>query len=144
MAQVANITKRGDRLSVVPHKGIQMVEVATATALTGFSEVLAVVRSPNLWNGAARTNNGEHLFFLVDGMEDPEHGVGRGFFAEMLRSEVRPARAVLEAHNAHAILGTTERPARGVGFSKDADINVMVRAVMPDGTSMDYMVDRWE
>lgn len=104
-------------------------------------EVTGIATSPNTW-GNKRPEAGDHTFFLLRGAADGSKGRGRGFFAEMLKGELRPVRSVMEAYAATAAIeeaiGT---PAAGLGFIADRSWNLRLR-VTTDAGSQDYLIDR--
>jgi hypothetical protein len=108
-----------------------------------FVPVQAFVTSPNLWGAAPMPHHGRHVFALLEGCKDGQEGVGRGFFTESLRSELRPVRAVLEAYAAGASIEAVERPACGLGFSDQAPWDLTVRVTGPAGVAT-YVIDRAE
>jgi hypothetical protein len=133
MVKVATFTyPQGDR--VIP----------TNTYLSGrwnirdFAPVTAIVPSPNTWNGSDRNL---HHFLLLEGCKDLTH-VGRGFFTEMLKSEYRPIRSVLEAHMAQAQI-TGEADACGIGINPDGTGNLTLK-VKGKAMSGVYKIDRWD
>ena len=63
-------------------------------------KVNGITSSPNLWGAKPYTQNGTHIFFLLDGVRDTSEGEGRGFFNEMLKQELRPIRRTLELFTA--------------------------------------------
>jgi hypothetical protein len=106
--------------------------------------VTAVVRSPNLWGDRPLEQHGQHVFFLMRGCRDTQEGVGRGFFTEMLRSDLRPVRSVLEAYAASAAIdGTQEASACGVGISNSSTGGITLRVTGPNGRAI-YKLDRWD
>jgi len=103
--------------------------------------VTAAVTSPNLWGKPPLEQHGKHAFFLLDGCWDTQQGVGRGFFVETLKSDLRPVRSVLEAYNASAeIAGAESATACGIGISKEGTGNLTVRV---NGQAI-YTIDRWD
>ena len=111
-----------------------------------FVKVTGIVRSPNTWRGGAITPiNGRHMFFLLEGCQDLKGGRGRGFFTEMLKSDLRPARATLEAYNASAtIAGADEADACGLGMSDQAPWDLTLRVKFDSGIVATYKIDRWD
>ena len=72
-----------------------------------------------------------------------QKGVGRGFFAEHLLSELRPVRSVMEAYAANAEIAAVPAPACGMGFSAEAPWDLVLR-VHSAGAVAHYTIDRWE
>jgi hypothetical protein len=109
-----------------------------------FVPVRAFVHSPNLWGEPAMAHHGRHVFALLDGCRDTAQGIGRGFFTETLRSDLRPVRSVLEAYAATATIASDGIvPACGLGFSDQAPWNLTVRVMSPGGVGH-YTLDRWD
>jgi hypothetical protein len=82
------------------------------------------------------------VFFLLEGCKDAGHGVGRGFYSEMLKSDLKPVRATLEAYTASAaIVGAEEADACGLGFSDQAPWNLTLRVMTPTGQRT-VLIDR--
>lgn len=114
------------------------VQPGTLTTVTG------IALSPNLWGEHPMPQFGKHAFFLLAGCRDVGSGIGRGFFTETLRSELRPARATLEAYNATAsIAGADEADACGIGMSADAPMDLVLRVTSALGQNF-YKLDRWD
>lgn len=103
--------------------------------------VTAIVRSPNLWAKPEATHHGQHAFFVLAGCRDTQAGVGRGFFAEMLRSDLRPVRSVMEAYAARTTIADADQAdACGIGIST-ADTGSLTLRV--NGSAL-YTLDRWD
>lgn len=109
-----------------------------------FVKVTGITKSPNLWGEKPYEHGGNHVFFLLEGMKDQEEGKGRGFFNEMLKTELREIRKTLEAYTATtAIEGADTADACGVGYAVDNDWNLTLR--VDDGVSVRlYLIDRYE
>lgn len=104
--------------------------------------------SPNLWNveDPERVRSGKHVFWLLDGCQDNNEGVGRGFFSEFLIGDLKPIRATLEAYSANAKLWPAPNgasPACGLGMSDAGDWNLTVRVQTKTGTRT-VLIDRWD
>lgn len=107
-------------------------------------KVNAIVESPNMWGDKPTPHHGQHAFFVLDGCRDKTAGLGRGFFTEMLNSELRPARATLEAYAAAAtIAGAEEADACGLGMSNQAPWDLVLRVHTAAITQL-YKIDRWD
>lgn len=111
-------------------------------AAGAFVPVRAFVKSPNLWN-KPQPQHGSHVFALLEGCKDLQKGVGRGFFTEQVRSELRAVRSVLEAYAANAEIATVDAPACGLGFSDQAPWDLVLRVKSPGGVAH-YTIDRWD
>ena len=103
--------------------------------------VTAVVKSPNLWSQSLE-QHGKHVFFLLKDCRDTQQGVGRGFFNEMLKAELRPVRSVLEAYAAGATI-EGDAGACGIGISSSSTGDMTLRVTSPNGRAV-YKLDRWD
>lgn len=110
-----------------------------------FVKVNAITTSPNLWSGDDKYNHlGQHIFFLLDGCRDLSDGCGRGFFNEMLKSELRQIRKTLEAFTANAPIERADQAtACGLGFSYDNEWNLTLK-VTSSGSKRFIKIDRWD
>lgn len=109
-----------------------------------YAAVSAISESPNMWGSRPLPQHGRHVFFLLEGCRDTRTGIGRGFFTETLKSELRPVRSVLEAYNASAVIAEAENAtACGIGMSNQSPWNLLVR-VTSGGQQVHYNLDRWD
>lgn len=109
-----------------------------------WATVSAIAQSPNMWGDLPMAQHGEHLFFLLQGCRDTEQGIGRGFFVETLRSELREVRSTLEAYTASTpIAGVEEANACGLGMVKGRPWDLTLRVTRASGTNI-YKLDRWD
>lgn len=109
-----------------------------------FVKVNGITTSPNLWEEKKVIGAGTHVFFLLDGMKDMTEGKGRGFFNEMLKSDLRQIRKTLEAFTANIpIEGNDKADACGVGYSKDTEWNLTVKVITGNSTRI-VKIDRWD
>ena len=107
-----------------------------------WTKVTGIVPSPNMWGGRGVPVHGKHTFFLLEGCKDTSEGIGRGFFPEMVRSELRAVRSTLEAHLATAKVDPVEaEDASGLGMSDQTPWNLTLRVQTPSGMST-YLIDR--
>lgn len=107
-----------------------------------FVKVNAITTSPNVWGDNKVTRAGEHIFFLLDGCKDLSEGKGRGFFNEMLKSEFREIRKVLESYTASTPIENIEdATACGLGFNKDSEWNLTLK-VTSNGSTRLIKIDR--
>ena len=110
----------------------------------GFTEVAAIIPSPNMWGENPYKRSGEHTFFLLKDCKDMTGGVGRGFFTEMLKGDLQEIRKTLEAYTASApIESEDEASACGVGYSKDKEWNLIVKVTTGNTVKM-IKVDRFD
>lgn len=110
----------------------------------GFSEVVAIIPSPNMWGENPYKKSGEHTFFLLKDCKDMTGGVGRGFFTEMLKGDLQEIRKTLEAYTASTpIEGEDEASACGVGYSKDKEWNLIIKVTTGNTVKM-IKVDRFD
>lgn len=110
----------------------------------GFTEVAAIIPSPNMWGENPYKRSGEHTFFLLKGCKDMTGGVGRGFFTEMLKGDLQEIRKILEAYTASTpIEGEDEASACGVGYSKDKEWNLIIKVATGNTVKM-IKVDRFD
>lgn len=109
-----------------------------------FIKVNGIVKSPNLWEERTVPGAGNHTFFLLEGCKDISEGLGRGFFNEMLKSDLKPIRKVLEAYTAQTPIADVDTAdAFGVGFSKDNEWNLTLR-VKTDSSTRLIKIDRFD
>lgn len=109
-----------------------------------FLKVKAVTPSPNMWGKNPNERSGNHTFFLLDGLKDESEGKGRGFFNEMLQSDLRQIRKTLEAYTAQTpIYGIENADAFGLGYSKDQEWNLTLK-VKSDNSTRIIKIDRWD
>ena len=112
--------------------------------MNSFVKVNGVTTSPNLWGNNPVTHAGTHVFFLLDDVKDLSQGKGRGFFNEMLKSDLRPIRKTLELFTADTPTeDARQATACGVGYSKDQEWNLTVK-VTSGNTSRVIKIDRWD
>lgn len=109
-----------------------------------FVEVTGITKSPNLWGERNWKQSGNHIFFLLKGCRDESQGKGRGFFNEMLIPELREIRKTLEIYSAMTPIKATEMAtACGLGFSKEAEWNVLLK-ISIDGMERLIKIDRFD
>jgi hypothetical protein len=109
-----------------------------------FVKVNGIVNSPNTWGDKPVLQAGQHVFFLLDGCKDATEGKGRGFFNEMLKSDLREIRKTLESYMANtAIEGSEAASACGLGYSKDSEWNLILKVKSDLGVRF-VKIDRWD
>lgn len=110
----------------------------------GFVKVTGITESPNQWGEEKVSHSGHHVFFLLEGRQDKSEGKGRGFFNEMLKSDLREIRKTLEAYTANTpIEGADSASACGVGYSKDSEWNLVLKVSANNSTRL-VQIDRWD
>lgn len=110
----------------------------------GYVEVKGITTSPNLWGKNIYEPSGTHIFFLLEGCKDSSEGKGRGFFNEMLTSELRPIRKTLEAYTENTPIENVENAsACGVGYSKENEWNLTLRVKTNVGNRL-IKIDRFD
>lgn len=131
----------GGEMSLLASYSQVVTDTSWAPTSGTWAEVLSIAKSPNLWTREC-PENGNHTFFLLKDAEDKSKGLGRGFFPEMLRPDLREVRSVLEAYAASAeIASTDDAIAAGLGYSSDQPWGLRLRVTTAAGTT-DYLIDR--
>jgi hypothetical protein len=93
-----------------------------------FVKVNAITLSPNLWGKNPVEHIGKHVFFILDNCKDLSEGKGRGFFAEMLKSDLKEIRKTLDAYTANTTIENSENAAAcGVGYSNQGEWNLTLK-----------------
>lgn len=109
-----------------------------------FVKVKGITKSPNLWGDRPVTHSGTHTFFILEGAKDDSEGKGRGFFNEILKSDLRPMRKTLELYTGSTpIEGVDEATACGVGYSKDSEWNLTLKVTSGNSSRL-VKIDRWD
>lgn len=109
-----------------------------------FVKVNGITSSPNLWGEKPVYHSGNHTFFILEGCKDLSEGTGKGFFNEMLKSELKEIRKSLEAYTSVTPIEDAENAsACGVGYNKDTEWNLTLR-VTSNGSSRLIKIDRWD
>ncbi|MEK8132980.1 hypothetical protein WMW72_34385 [Paenibacillus filicis] len=135
--------KRGQRPNIV-NVNQYSSDGSWNVPVNGFVKVKGVTDSPNHWGEVKVAHSGHHIFFLLDECKDLSQGKGRGFFNEMLKSDLREIRKTLEAYTANAPIDEIESAsACGVGYSKDSDWNLFVKVTSNNSTRL-IKIDRWD
>lgn len=110
-----------------------------------FVKVKGILKSPNMWDEKSGSANGEHTFFILDGCKDTSEGLGRGFFNEILKPELREIRKTLEAYSASTPIECAETAdACGIGFTTDSEWDVVLRVTMDSGNVRLIKIDRFD
>ena len=106
-------------------------------------DVVAITHRTHQWYGGNYPNQGEGVIFILDGCKETRYG-GLALFPEILRSEVKSVRSVIEAHsNVGKIEGIEDASACGLLLDKNGKWQLTFR-VTAAGHSMDYKIDRWD
>jgi hypothetical protein len=111
-------------------------------------EVSAIAHKPSAWGrrpGAVTigAHHGDGVMFIIRGAADTRVGAGGALFPEILKSELREVRSVIEAYSKSATLsGAAEQSASGLLLEK-GPWHLGVRT-WTGGRSTDYVIDRME
>jgi hypothetical protein len=104
----------------------------------GWTKVTAVCASPAHWQRPDLFKHfGEARLFVLDGCHDAQHS-GAALFPEILRTELREVRSVIEAYSGRANVDGVGS-ASGILFHKGSLMPLMFRV---DG--QEITIDRWE
>lgn len=110
-----------------------------------FVQVNLVTKSPNLWGENNLEQFGNHIFFILNGCKDLSEGKGRGFFNEMLISDLRQIRKTLEAYSSMTPIEEIEyATACGLGYSNNSEWNLILRVSTTDGGNKLIKIDRFD
>lgn len=105
--------------------------------------VNAIFLTPHQWQVPRFTNQGENVFFALEGCGDTRDP-GLVLFPEILKSEFHGIRAVIEAHsNKGGIQSADEGNANGIALQKNHPSNLVLRVTAADGLA-NYTIDRWD
>lgn len=105
--------------------------------------VEALTLRPHKWYGGEYPNQSEGVIFILEGAQETRNG-GLALFPEILRSEVKGVRSVIEAYsNKGQLEGMEEGGACGLLLDKNSKWNFVFR-VTAAGHTMDYKIDRWD
>lgn len=111
-----------------------------------YVKVKAVTLQPNLWNDEkVDYGNGRGVLFVLDGAHDYRYrNAGSALFPEILREELRPVRATIEAYSKKTPLeGSYLDAACGIHCQEGVEFNAKFRVTTKNGVSV-YMIDRWD
>lgn len=112
--------------------------------INDFVKVTGITTSPNLWGEKEFAKSGTHVFFLLDGCKDLSEGKGRGFFNEMLKSELHEIRKTLEAYTSNTPIEDADKAtACGIGYSKDNLWDLTLRISSNDSSRL-IKIDRFD
>lgn len=110
----------------------------------GFVDATAICFQPSMLSGKF-DHQGESAFILLDGAKDSMYrSCGLGLFPEILKSELREARATIEAFSRQGTLeGYESASACGIRLQKGVPWDCTLRVTTKLGALM-YRLDRWE
>lgn len=105
--------------------------------------VTAIALKPSMWAGEKFSHQGQGVLFILDGCRDVDPRGGSALFPEILKSELREIRSVIEAHSKGVQLASSDASACGLLLSKGRDWNTTI-CVTAAGVRTGYLLDRWE
>jgi hypothetical protein len=117
-----------------------------------WAKVTAAFLCPAHWQEPEKfTHFGQMVGFAVEGAYDKRGDVGLALFPETLRGELRPVRAVIEAHSKEGKMWQDESlpehlrggDANGIAFQANADWTITLRVTTGSGRAV-YVLDRWD
>lgn len=112
--------------------------------VNSFVKVNSIIKSPNVWGQAKDKTAGEHTFFILDGCKDLSKGKGKGFFTEMLKSELHEIRRTLDAYTSTATIeGTDDADVCGLGYSTEGSWDLTLRVKTENSTRL-IKIDRFD
>lgn len=107
-----------------------------------YAKVTAVALQPSMWNGG-NTHQGKSALFVIDGAAD-SNNPSLGLFPEILRSELHPIRATIEAYSrAGTLEGRENASACGIRIGDGQGQSNRVRVTSSTGIA-EYTIDRWD
>jgi hypothetical protein len=109
----------------------------------GWVDVTGITKRPHLWSGEY-PNQTTGVIFLLKGATESRNG-GLALFPEILKSELREVRSVIEAHSRSGEIAEMRHGnANGVGFDKGKTGFEYLLRVTSKGQTVDYKLDRWD
>lgn len=108
---------------------------------TRWHKVTAVTLKPSMWHNGFE-HQGKGALFVLDGAKDTSC-YSSALFPEILKSELRSARSVIEAHSRTRPLSGAEM-ASVCGLIVQGSNGASVRVVGEAGTRAEYRIDRWD
>ena len=112
--------------------------------INNFVKVNSIIKSPNVWGDSKDKTAGEHTFFVLDKCRDLSEGKGKGFFSEMLKSELHEIRRTLDAYTSTTpIEGVEEANVCGLGYSSEGSWELILR-VKTDTSTRLIKIDRFD
>lgn len=121
---VAEVTLKNGQFSI-KHRLPEATSSKTVWGLQTetFHKVNAIMHSPNHWDEQGVGNR--HYMFMLEGCVN--EGSARGFFNEMLRSDLDPHRKAFELVGSKMRTAETDNQLSGLGFSSTQKNHVIVR-----------------
>lgn len=108
-----------------------------------YCKVTAVCKTPCHWYGKTTPGMVDGAFLILEGAKD-QHSPGLALFPEILRTELRPVRATIEAFSEKGTLeGAQKASACGLYFTADRSIGCRLRVTTSLG-QQEYLIDRWD
>jgi hypothetical protein len=109
-----------------------------------FAKVNAITLKPSMWHGGMN-HQGKGVVLVIDGAVD-QRDAGNGLFPEIMRSELHPYRAVIEAYSRGATLGgRPQASACGILLADGAQGTWNTTLRVTTATSVrEIVLDRWD
>jgi hypothetical protein len=105
--------------------------------------VSALLHLPSMWSARAPLHEGA-LLVLAGAADAKVASYGSALFPELMRPELRPVRATINAYSiANALAVPAGALALGLVLRKGVPINAVLRVTVR-GAAIDYGVDRWD
>lgn len=123
----------------------RVVAAYTFNLQQGYVKVLGICDAPHTWDGCVFNHLAPAAFFLLQGAKDLNEP-NTALFPEHLRADLRPVRAVIEAHCRRTKLQDAGGPyAAGCGWVKNGNFYSPFRLRLTfRGTCQTFTIDRWD
>ncbi len=110
----------------------------------GQCRVTGICLQPTMWSDRqGYPHQGQAVFLLLEGARDTRKA-SLGLFPEILRAELRPVRATIEAYSGqHSPAGADNADACGLRLGAGQNWTCRVEVDTADGT-LAYLLDRWD
>lgn len=108
-----------------------------------FVPIIGITKSPNQWGNNNSSNQGRHLFVLIENCARPEEEVGGGLFVEHLNSDLRPHKKVLDSYLSNQKVSGSGLCGYGYNASEQ-DWDLILKVISTDGKEQVINIDRWE
>ena len=116
---------------------------AAQWGLGNAARVVGICKLPSAWGGgypAGAVGSGKVVFLLEGAMDGDSAGSGSALFPEIMRTELHPVRAVIEAYSKiHDLAAPSGVPACGIAVGSGQTVEVDVRTAAGTAT---YIIDR--